>query len=138
MFPSWLARFQLLHRVTQSAYEALEHQDYPYDLLIRLNRTGTSNGLPFLDVIYAFHNNSDLHPQAVGESPPEGSNNCGRALDFSFSFVKNPLALVVADQDQAGISLTLEYNSRLFSGTTIEGYLNTLGRFARRIAAQSP
>jgi non-ribosomal peptide synthetase component F len=127
---------ELLGQVMRSSYEALEHQNYPFDLLVRqLEGAARAEARPFLDVVYAFQNSPDVRPKVGAELPQSGPGPV-QSLGFAFAFAKFDLSLVVVDHGRAGISLTLEYDSDLFKGKTVEGYLNALDRFARQIAAR--
>ena len=64
---------QLLDHVAASTFEALEHQTYPFDLLVRrLDRGGGSMVRPFLDVIYAFQSGRP----SMSISAPGGRTPC--------------------------------------------------------------
>jgi non-ribosomal peptide synthetase component F len=128
---------ELLERVTRSSYGVLEHQHYPFDLLVRhLNRVGETDLRPFLDVGYLFQNSFDLRLKSGNHMPHDGPKQ-GQSLDFSFGFTKFDLSLTIVDQGPPGVSLTMEYDSALFLETTIIRYLNSLERFAEMVAAGS-
>ena len=128
---------ELLEQVIQNTYEALEHQDYPFDLLIqRLNPGRYGNRQPMLNVIYAFQNFADVHVD-IRRQDNTRSGLSGldtpRAFDFSFKTSKFDLTLFVFD-DGDNVHLTLEYDTGLFLAATICDYLATLERFARMVS----
>ncbi|HEU4597136.1 MAG TPA: amino acid adenylation domain-containing protein [Pyrinomonadaceae bacterium] len=128
---------ELLDEVVKSTVGALEHQDYPFDLLVRRLELagGGPNVRPFLDVVYVFQNNAEQRAEAAA-APPEEDAARARSLAFAFDFAKFDLLFVVADEGEAeGIGLTLEYDGGLFRAETVRGYLKTIERFASQIAA---
>jgi acyl carrier protein len=125
---------QLLDHVAASTFEALEHQTYPFDLLVRrLDRSGGSMVRPLLDVIYAFQSGSAVHVD-IGAGRQDALPALVQSLDFSFAFAKAELCLNVVDHGRNGLGLTLEYDSDLFRVATIRNHLDSLGRFARAVA----
>jgi amino acid adenylation domain-containing protein/non-ribosomal peptide synthase protein (TIGR01720 family) len=125
---------QLLDQVAVSTYEALEHQNYPFNVLV--HRIGRADGAvvrPFFDVLYAYQSASTVHID-IGTELSRQIPGLTQSLDFSFKFTKTELCLNVADFGHQGLGFTLEYNSNLFRSATIEKYLTTLERFARAIA----
>jgi hypothetical protein len=130
---------ELLDEVIKSTVGALEHQDYPFDLLVRrLERAGGPHVRPFLDVVYVFQNNAEPRAEADEGPPADEDPARARSVDFAFAFAKFDLLFVVADEGEAeGIGLTLEYDGGLFRGETVRGYLKTIERFATQVAASA-
>jgi len=125
---------QLLDQVTSSTQEALEHQQYPFDVLVRrIDRSGGSVVRPFLNVIYAYQSAANVYVD-VGDGLPRAKPAGIQSIDFSFDFAKAELCLNVFDYGPQGLGLTLEYDSELFTPATMKKYLGTLERFARSIA----
>jgi amino acid adenylation domain-containing protein/non-ribosomal peptide synthase protein (TIGR01720 family) len=131
----------LLALVIERIHEALEHQDYPFDLMVeKLNPTRRANRQPLVNVIYAFQNFADVHVDAgTAAATPAGSWERGdaavdwAAFDFSFRTSKFDLTLFVVDRPDT-IGLTFEYDSSLFLAATIRQQLHTIAKFAGMIA----
>ena len=130
----------LLKLVIDRTQEALDHQDYPFDLMIeKLNPARRANRQPLVNVIYAFQNFADVHVDVeLGKDTPmaaassDGSPEWGE-FDFSFQTSKFDLTLFAVDNVEK-IKLTFEYDSRLFLATTMRDQLQTFARFAGMIA----
>jgi amino acid adenylation domain-containing protein len=128
---------QLLNQIIRSSYAVLEHQNYPFDRLVRhFNRAGGLDLRPFLDVGYLFQNSFDTHLKIAAQIPHDIPRQEG-SVEFSFGFAKFDLSLTIIDQGPLGITLIMEYDSALFLEKTILGYLNTLERFAIMAAGWS-
>ncbi|HKX32887.1 MAG TPA: amino acid adenylation domain-containing protein [Blastocatellia bacterium] len=128
---------ELLDQVKQHAGEALEHQDYPFDLLIRrLNPGRYGNRQPLLNVVYGFQNFTDVRVK-VGD-PEHGDSALAEMTAFPISFrtSKFDLTLFVSDLDQT-LLLELEYDTGLFLPATIEKLLSTMERFARQLTTNN-
>jgi len=132
---------ELLAQIVQTTYEALEHQNYPFNLLVRdFGRGGVSDAPPFLDVVYVYQNvvyvyqNSEDVRLDIAQQVPYTGPAPAKAPDFSFGFAKVDLCLSVTDEGRQGLRLTLEYDSDLFVDVTIDGYLQTIDDFATRVA----
>uniref|UniRef100_UPI000491E175 non-ribosomal peptide synthetase n=1 Tax=Nisaea denitrificans TaxID=390877 RepID=UPI000491E175 len=129
----------LLDQVTETSTAALDHQDYPYDLMLSGRNTGP--GRDPVNVIYAYQNAADVN--ARGGKPsgaPDGADGAdgptARELDLAFPFAKVDLMLLAAEHG-ARFELTLEYDAGLFSAEAAERYLQTLNRFAEAVAADT-
>jgi non-ribosomal peptide synthetase component F len=128
---------QLLNQIIRSSYAVLEHQNYPFDRLVRhFNRAGGADLRPFLDVGYLFQNSFDTHLKIGAQIPHDIPRQEG-SVDFSFGFAKFDLSLTIIDPGPSGITLTMEYDTALFLETTVLGYLNTLERYATMAAGWS-
>jgi amino acid adenylation domain-containing protein/non-ribosomal peptide synthase protein (TIGR01720 family) len=124
----------LLRQVTVSVQEALDHQSYPYDLLVRhLDRGDGSAARPFIDVIYVYQSAVQARTAIGGNAAPD-TNRPIALLDFAFAFAKAELCLNIADHGGGGIGLTLEYDTDLFTAPTIDRHLAILDQFARSVA----
>ena len=130
----------LLDRVTRTSADALDHQDYPYDLILRGRGPAADNRDP-VNVIYAYQNAADIHPDGAapteeGRGTPHGTPEGpdAKPLDLIFPFAKVDLMLLVEDPGSA-FALTLEYDAGLFTAETAERHLQSLNRFAEAIAA---
>ena len=132
----------LLEQVTQSTTEAFDHQDYPFDLLVRkLNPQRLTNRQPIVNVIYAFQNFEDVHIDlgfqnraAAGAAGIPGGSAIEHARPFGvfFKTSKFDLTLFVSAEPD-GIVLTLEFDTALFRPASIRRYLSTFERFARKV-----
>jgi amino acid adenylation domain-containing protein len=121
----------LLDQVTRTVEDALDHQDYPYDLLVRhVDRGEDGAARPFLNVIYVYNDAAQAR-SAIGGDPVPAAYRPNGGVDFSFAFVKADLCLTIADRGSAGIGLILDYDTDLFTAPTIERFLSILDRFAQ-------
>ena len=123
----------LLDRVTRTSTAALDHQDYPYDLMLSSRKTGP--GRDPVNVIYAYQNTSNVNIGG-GKTGDEPDGAEARQLDLAFPFAKVDLMLMVAER-QSRLELTLEYDADLFTAEAAERYLNSLNRFAEAVAADA-
>ena len=139
-------RFEtLLDQVTQSTTEAFDHQDYPFDLLVRnLNPQRQTNRQPIVNVIYAFQNFEDVHIDvgfqnrvATGAARIPNGSAIEHAKPFGvfFKTSKFDLTLFVSEEPD-GIGLTLEFDTALFRPESIRRYLLAFERFARMVCTQ--
>jgi amino acid adenylation domain-containing protein/non-ribosomal peptide synthase protein (TIGR01720 family) len=132
----------LLTQVIERADEALVHQDYPFDLMIRqVNPARQANRQPLVNVIYGFQNFIDVNVEVLRESAMQPVNSTPpdhaikwRSFDFSFATAKFDLTLFVIESSDS-LRFTLEYDSNLFQASTIGAQLRTLAEFAGMIAA---
>jgi non-ribosomal peptide synthetase component F len=123
----------LLALVVERTYEAFEHQDYPFDLLIRkLNPARYTNRQPLVNVIYGFQNFADVHVDVLDRQPTpvelrERTDNAldWTMFDFTFGTSKFDLTLFVFE-DADELQLTLEFDSTLFLAKTILQQLETI------------
>ncbi len=124
---------ELLAEVTACVGQALDHQSYPYDLLVRhLNRGDGSASRPFLDVIYAFQVEA-IKPADVASKETLYDDRPTVPIDFAFAFAKAELCLSVVDHGERGLRLVLEYDVGLFRPTTIDRYLGIIDRLAKSL-----
>lgn len=127
---------QLIDQVTESSYRALEHQSYPFDLLVReIGRAGHGDTRPFLDVVYVFQNTSTLYAPLASQK--RSLEDLPEPLELAFEFAKFDLCLMAENRDDAGIRLSLEFDTQLFKSESIEQYLRAIGSFADQITAHS-
>ncbi|WPZ32673.1 amino acid adenylation domain-containing protein [Thalassobaculum sp. OXR-137] len=117
----------LLQAVTRTAYAALDHQDHPYDLILRAQRRDAGSG-DLVRVVYAFQNAAE--PDGMAEP-------AATTVPLSFPFAKFDLSLIVEDPGPH-LDLTLEFDAGLLTAATVERYLHSLNRFAEDIAAGPP
>ncbi len=129
----------LLDRVSQVAYEAYDHQDYPFDLMVaKLNPDRLANRQPLFNVLYAFQNYADVQVDLPMGSAADGADSgTGLRIEpfpFSLNTSKFDLTLLAFD-DTDRILLHMEYDTSRFRPQTIRKYLETLVRFASMIAS---
>ncbi len=129
---------ELLQQVTSRVEEAFEHQDYPFDLLVRdLRPERISNRQPLVNVVYAFQNFLDVHIEGAeggtGEVSDEAPDQGPDAFQFAFGSSKFDLTLFVAEEPE-GLALIWEYDSDLFQAGTLEGCAESLLEFAGMVA----
>jgi len=129
----------LLDSVSQAAYEAYDHQDYPFDLLIeKLNPNRIANRQPLINVLYAFQNYADVHVDISvdGASAVANSGSGLRFEPFPFSHNTSKFDLTLfAFDDTDRLILHMEYDTALFRPETIQQYLENFIRFASMVAA---
>jgi non-ribosomal peptide synthetase component F len=132
---------ELLTQVVERTDEALVHQDYPFDLMIRqINPARQANRQPLVNVIYGFQNFIDVNvdvlrnsaAQPVSPMPPDHTIKWS-SFDFRFATAKFDLTLFVIESSDR-IRFTVEYDSNLFLEATIAAQLRTLAEFAGMIA----
>ncbi|MDP6581695.1 MAG: condensation domain-containing protein, partial [Vicinamibacterales bacterium] len=136
---------ELIQTVRDQSTAAFEHQDYPFDLLVRrLKPTRVANRQPILNVIYAYQNFEDVtidlgvraaHAPATPSGDPmpvvparSGSEGI-RPFAVPFETAKFDVTLFVTEMDDE-LELSLEYDTSLFEDRTAQRTLETLQRFA--------
>jgi amino acid adenylation domain-containing protein len=131
----------LLALVIERTHEALEHQDYPFDLMIQhINPARQANRQPLVNVMYTYQNFTDVHVDVVqaGITPAPEPEESGPAVDwtgFEISFATSKFDLTLFVLEEVGtIRLTLEYDSSLFLAPTIRAHLQTIADFAGMVA----
>jgi non-ribosomal peptide synthetase component F len=129
---------ELLEQISLNVYEALEHQDYPFDLLVRdLNPNRYANRQPIVNVIYGFQNFTDVHLDlgtGSGGTPTADSGHVEfHSFDLTFKTSKFDLTLFVEDQGQS-LVLTMEYDTGLFFPESIQKMLISFENFARTLS----
>jgi amino acid adenylation domain-containing protein/non-ribosomal peptide synthase protein (TIGR01720 family) len=127
----------LLALVIERTREALEHQDYPFDLMIQhINPARQANRQPLVNVMYTYQNFTDIHVDVVqGGVAPEESDPVVDWTGFEISFATSKFDLTLFVLEEAGtIRLTLEYDSGLFLEPTIRAHLQTIADFAGMVA----
>jgi non-ribosomal peptide synthetase component F len=120
----------LLAEVARTATDALERQDYPFDLLVRrLRPARVATRQPLVNVVYAFQNFTDVNV-GVGARPPGAGPGEPERFEFVFGTSKFDLTLFVADEGDT-LRLMLEYDTGLFYAGTARRFLALLDRFVR-------
>lgn len=129
----------LLNSVSQVAYEAYDHQDYPFDLMVaKLNPDRVANRQPLINVLYAFQNYGDVHMDVAAEgAAATADDDTGLQIEpfpFAHSTAKFDLTLFAFD-DADRLLLHMEYDTSRFRPETIRKYLDALVRFASMITS---
>ena len=123
----------LFARVSRTVTDALDRQDYPFDLLVqRMNPHRAVTRQPLVNVVYAFQNYADV--QMNVERAPAAAVDSGagiQAFDFDVRTSKFDLTLFVADE-QDHLRLTLEYDTGLFADTVQRHLALLAALWARR------
>ena len=136
---------ELVDQVLNRVYEALEHQEYPFDLLVKeLNPTRYNNRQPLVNVVYAFQNYADVNVGGTihddqtrsesKDSKEDSQQPDPQAFEFSFATSKFDLTLFVLE-DEDRLHVTMEYDDNLFQAATIRRNLEILERFAEMISS---
>lgn len=131
---------ELLDQVHVASLEALERQDYPFDLLVReLKPDRTSNREALINIMFEYQRFSDLQqinrlqgaelpfdctPVDPGDHQGPGS---GRGLPAKYD-----LTLFVQDEP-AGCTLRAEFDQRILSMQTITTWLEYLELFMNKV-----
>jgi len=135
---------ELLAQVTAAADEALEHQDYPFDLLVqKVNPARANNRQPLLNVVYGFQNYSDVHVEVGADATASASAAAelapAREFERTFRTSKFDLTLFVDDHGAGQqLALALEYDTGLFRPETVRRQVQLLERFAGMVAKLAP
>lgn len=96
--------------------EAFEHQQYPFDQMVEdLQMHTESSRSPMFDIVVNYLNNSDMMEIDSKELDiqPIPSISKTSKFDLSFIFIENK-----------GLTLSIEYNSNLFSHDDVQGILS--------------
>ena len=118
---------EVLAQVARTAAEALDHQDYPFDLLVRrLCPTRLADRQPLVSVVYAFQSFEDVSIEVGGVTAAGDGEIAG--FEFSFGTTKFDLTLFVEDRRDK-LRLVLEYDRRLFDPATARRNLALVTRF---------
>ncbi len=121
---------QLLEGTIASVYDAFEHQDYPFDLLVRrLNPGRIANRQPLLNVVYGFQSFRDVRVDAGGANAPSPLSEAA-PFDVPFRTSKFDLCLYVSEVEGT-LLLELEYDTGLFRPETIEQLAESIEACAR-------
>lgn len=134
---------ELLDGVIKNTHEAFDHQDYPFDLLVKkLRPNRIANRQPIINVVYIFQNYADLKIDLGVKSGSQrddgGDNGLKKAKPFKFSVETSRFDLtLVAFFDKEGvIRLILEYDTNQFTRDSIKKYVSVLERFVHKVANQ--
>ncbi len=121
---------ELLAAVADATAEALDHREYPLDLLVRkLNPASASRRQPLFNVVYAFQNFTDVRFE--GRAPVvAGSDHGIEPFEFTFGTSKFDLTLFVTEQNDT-LLLHAEYDAAILAPTSVSRLLGILDRFAR-------
>jgi amino acid adenylation domain-containing protein/non-ribosomal peptide synthase protein (TIGR01720 family) len=132
----------LLRLVMARTSEAMEHQDYPLDLMIRqLNPGRRANRQPLVNAVYGgFQDLSDvfveverIDPPPYRPSQPPDGNSVWADYDIASQTSKFDLTLLVVE-DSGTLRLILEYDCNLFLAKTISHQLQAMAAFAGALA----
>ncbi|MDX3695572.1 amino acid adenylation domain-containing protein [Streptomyces europaeiscabiei] len=121
---------QLLRRVRESALEAFENQDLPFDHVVEaVNPPRVAGRNPLFQVMIGYHYRPDGDPDVLGMPTEWFDMDTGMAkFDLHFTFV-----------DEVGrdrLTLLLEYAHDLYDGTTAQRLAGLLARLLDRVAAE--
>jgi amino acid adenylation domain-containing protein len=120
----------LLDQTIATVYDAFEHRDYPFDLLVRrLNPGRIANRQPLLNVVYGFQSFRDVRVD-VGASGEPSPLSEAAPFDVPFRTSKFDLCLFVSEVDGT-LLLELEYDTGLFRPETVEQLAQCIEECAR-------
>jgi non-ribosomal peptide synthetase component F len=126
----------LLAEVDRNVSEALEHRDYPLDVLVReINPARRANRQALFNVVYTFQNFTDVRIGTDIEDGLQVSDPVGQQQGFELAFETSKFDLCLFAAERAGgLRLSLEYDTQLFLPPTARRFLDTLAYFARQVA----
>ncbi|MBV8287299.1 MAG: AMP-binding protein, partial [Hyphomicrobiales bacterium] len=129
---------KLLDEVTAEVADALEHQQYPLDLLVeRLNPPRRGNRQPLFNVVYAFQGFTDV---VIRPNAGEGAGiEISGEINSSSRTSKFDMTLFVVDHAgprKDAIYLSMEYSTELLRAESVRHWLETLSRFCEAAAAR--
>src|SRR5262249_33491111 len=106
---------ELLRRVKETALQAYDNQDLPFESLVEeLEHGRDMSRAPIFQTIFLL--------EAAPPAPPAMEGLAVRILDFDTPTAKNDLILVLVD-DPAGLKVKLLYRTDLFLKATIDRFL---------------
>ncbi len=120
---------ELLQRVKETTLEALSHQQVPFEQVVETVRPARDlSRSPLFQVLFALQNAPmpDVRLSELSLTPLELESPVAK-FDLSLSFV----------HQEGKLHGTLEFNTDLFDGQTVERMLNYLGTFLR-LALRNP
>jgi amino acid adenylation domain-containing protein/non-ribosomal peptide synthase protein (TIGR01720 family) len=127
----------LLRLVSERTQQALEHQEYPFDLMIQqLNPARQANRQPLVNVVYSYQNFTDVHvepPRAGTAIEPQDDAVGWAAFDYALQSSQFDVLLVVNEEPDT-IGLVLEFDGALFLEATMRERLNTMSNYAETVA----
>ncbi len=120
----------LLDRVRTTVHEALEHQDFPYPLMVeRLTLPRDPSRSPVFQVLFVFQKaqgrtTRELSSLTLQEPGPriELGGLPLELLPLDIGVAQFDMTLVAAEQNQR-LAVSLDYNADLFGAATIERFL---------------
>ena len=132
---------EMLQQVKHNSYEAFEHQNYPFERLVKnLNPHRYYNHQPLFNVIFGFQNfqNVEVPVRFRKEEDKWLTGDINQELtglesfDQSYNTSKFDLSLFVYDLGDR-IQLSFEYNSERFKASSITQYLTVFSRFLESV-----
>ncbi|MCG8320481.1 MAG: SDR family NAD(P)-dependent oxidoreductase [Cytophagales bacterium] len=125
---------EILGNVFRNMIEALDHQNYPFDLLVeKLNPKRVSHTQPIVNVMYSFQSFDKLEIKSYEDNKANVFSGFSdhislEAMNPNYSFTRFDLTLYVSSVNDS-LQLSFEYDSDQFKSTTIEKWLSYLNKF---------
>jgi amino acid adenylation domain-containing protein len=120
---------ELLRRVRETALQAYEHQDLPFEKLVEeLNPERNLSHTPIVQVMFTFENTASrrpLHMSSIVLTPFRGAEGLTTKFDLSLNSSLSP----------EGLTIGLTYNTDLFAPSTAKRMLTHLSTLLEAIAA---
>lgn len=123
--------------------EAMEHRDYPFDLLVRdVAPQRRSNRQPLVNVIFEYQRFDALADQVAGGLPLRTADTPPDRLDrelaplIDATSAKHDLILYLQESD-AGGQLAMEYDADIIDAGTAERWLGYLLRFSDAVVSEA-
>jgi amino acid adenylation domain-containing protein len=132
----------LVRQVHASMLAALDHRDYPFDLLVRaLAPRRVGNRQPLINVVFEYQHFDDLNSPRPGQDVFTKPQNATTAFEEALvEAIRTPTAkhdlLLFFIERPSGCELVLEYDSDLFDRGTAERWIDYLAQFASMVASQ--
>lgn len=128
---------EFLKGIHMQLLEGLEHQHYPFDLLVeKINPERNAGFQPLINVAYTFQGQTSVLVPVQGAAIQHDGLNDLTIEEFIFEKTittsKFDLILFVSDSEE-GIRVTFEYDSDLFKPSTIVDYLGYYEKIARAV-----
>ncbi|MBQ9298122.1 MAG: amino acid adenylation domain-containing protein [Clostridia bacterium] len=102
-----------ISQVKQTVLSAIEHADYPYDLLVKkLKLNSSENRNPLFDVLFTYQN--------MGDSLPTIDDMPINIIPANINIAKFDISLEVIPDNQ---TINLEYSTDLFKNETMDAFL---------------
>lgn len=130
----------LIARTQAAILEAMEHRDYPFDLLVRdVAPRRQANRQPLVNVVFEYQRFGALQTDEVGSLSPRHETTPD-ALDREIATLtdsttaKHDLLFFFVDGDD-GIEIMMEYDTDILEAATAERWLAYYLRFAAAVAS---
>ncbi len=124
-------------QVTQRMLNALQHQNYPVDLLVeKLNPERTADHQSFFNVVFSFQNFGDLRLPA-GNANDTAATLRIEAFRNDFDSMEFDLVFTVMESD-GGLWVSLRYDKDAFSAASVERWAGMFMKLVAQVCDSMP